>query len=91
MMRQLMAWVRELAIDQILLEVRPSNTAAIRLYRKLGFQEIGLRKGYYPNHAAPTQPAEPDSGSSGSSGREDAIVMRRSGLCSGKAVGRPHE
>lgn len=91
MMRQLMAWVRELAIDQILLEVRPSNTAAIRLYRKLGFQEIGLRKGYYPNHAAPMQPAEPDSGSSGSSGREDAIVMRRSGLCSGKSAGKAHD
>lgn len=91
MMRQLMAQVRELGIDQILLEVRPSNTSAIRLYRKLGFKEIGLRKGYYPNHAAPTQPAQPDHGSTGSHGREDAVVMRRSGLCSTNSQGRSHD
>lgn len=29
------------------LEVRPSNRAAIRLYRSEGFIEIGRRKGYY--------------------------------------------
>lgn len=29
------------------LEVRPSNLAARRLYAKLGFQELGIRKGYY--------------------------------------------
>jgi ribosomal-protein-alanine N-acetyltransferase len=29
------------------LEVRPSNAAAIRLYRALGFAEVGRRKGYY--------------------------------------------
>jgi ribosomal-protein-alanine N-acetyltransferase len=29
------------------LEVRPSNTAALRLYRGHGFREIGRRKGYY--------------------------------------------
>ena len=29
------------------LEVRAGNEAAIRLYRKAGFQEIGLRKRYY--------------------------------------------
>ncbi|MEE9302486.1 MAG: ribosomal protein S18-alanine N-acetyltransferase [Thiotrichaceae bacterium] len=31
-----------------ILEVRPSNIAAIRLYQKLGYQQIGLRKNYYP-------------------------------------------
>lgn len=31
----------------ITLEVRPSNTAAISLYKKLGFKMIGIRKGYY--------------------------------------------
>ena len=31
------------------LEVRPSNTGAQTLYRKLGFRMIGLRKGYYTN------------------------------------------
>ncbi|GAB1461001.1 hypothetical protein MASR2M50_27760 [Thauera sp.] len=43
------------------LEVRPSNTAALRLYARGGFVEIGRRRGYYP----------------ATGGREDAIVMRR--------------
>lgn len=43
------------------LEARPSNGAALRLYARCGFVEIGRRRGYYP----------------GREGREDAIVMRR--------------
>lgn len=43
------------------LEVRPSNTAAIRLYLNHGFNEIGLRKNYYP----------------AKKGREDAVVMAK--------------
>ena len=31
------------------LEVRSSNDAAIKLYGKLGFQQVGLRKNYYRN------------------------------------------
>jgi [ribosomal protein S18]-alanine N-acetyltransferase len=31
----------------ITLEVRPSNTAALSLYKKLGFRLVGIRKGYY--------------------------------------------
>ncbi len=31
------------------LEVRASNTPAVRLYEKLGFQQVGLRKNYYRN------------------------------------------
>jgi [ribosomal protein S18]-alanine N-acetyltransferase len=34
--------------DMIFLEVRPSNQVAIELYRSLGFNEIGVRKDYYP-------------------------------------------
>jgi len=45
--------------ERIVLEVRPSNAAALALYRRNGFAEIGRRKGYY----------------AGREGREDAIVM----------------
>ena len=35
---------------RILLEVRRSNKAAIALYQKCGFLQIGLRKAYYPDN-----------------------------------------
>ena len=44
-----------------LLEVRMRNTAAYKLYASMGFDEIGVRKDYYPAHA----------------GREDAIILAR--------------
>jgi ribosomal-protein-alanine N-acetyltransferase len=47
-------------VAEAFLEVRPSNLAAIRLYQKLGFEQIGIRRGYYQ---------APD-------GREDAIVLK---------------
>ena len=31
----------------VFLEVRPANTAAVRLYEALGFRQIGVRRGYY--------------------------------------------
>lgn len=34
-------------LDFITLEVRPSNEAALALYRKFGFQQEGIRKNYY--------------------------------------------
>lgn len=34
-------------VEQILLEVRVSNEAAIHLYEKMGFVKIGVRKGFY--------------------------------------------
>ena len=43
----------------LFLEVRPSNAAGIALYADIGFQRIGVRKGYYP----------------AVDGREDAWVM----------------
>ncbi len=45
--------------DTLMLEVRPSNRNAISLYEKLGFNEIGVRRNYYP--------AE--------DGREDALLL----------------
>lgn len=34
-------------LEMILLEVRVSNAPAISLYKKMGFEEIGLRKKFY--------------------------------------------
>lgn len=39
-----------LKIELLTLEVRKSNIAAQRLYAKYGFEEIGIRKGYYSNN-----------------------------------------
>lgn len=46
----------------VFLEVRRSNNSAIRLYRRFGFEPIGLRKDYYTRV----------------DGCEDAITMKRS-------------
>lgn len=61
LLNELMAWARSQNIHRMLLEVRPTNVAALALYRSAGFSQIGLRRDYY---AAPQ-------------GREDAIVMER--------------
>ncbi|QJD72214.1 ribosomal protein S18-alanine N-acetyltransferase [Marinobacterium sp. LSUCC0821] len=55
--------LHELGTKRLLLEVRQSNIAAIRLYKSLGFSEDGVRKGYYPLLQG--------------SGREDAILMSK--------------
>lgn len=47
----MLGWLIEMCREQkvfaINLEVRKSNEAARALYRKLGFEEIGMRKNYY--------------------------------------------
>ena len=57
-------WMADVArgygVRTMLLEVRPSNEAALRLYERYGFDRIGVRRGYYP----------------AAGGREDAAVMR---------------
>ena len=58
MLEQLIDTARGKA-ETIFLEVRPSNVGAIALYEKMGFNEIGIRKGYYPAQ----------------NGREDAIML----------------
>ena len=39
------------SIARVFLEVRPSNTPARALYDTFGFEQVGLRKGYYVNPA----------------------------------------
>ena len=58
LMESLIAYARGRA-ETMFLEVRPSNPAAIALYENLGFNEIGVRKAYYP----------------AKDGREDAIML----------------
>ncbi len=43
---------RSFELKKIFLEVRASNEAAVRLYEKKLFQQVGVRKGYY------TEPVE---------------------------------
>lgn len=52
---------RGLGAEDCFLEVRPSNTPAIQLYLSQGFNEIGLRKNYYPTK----------------NGREHALLMAK--------------
>jgi [ribosomal protein S18]-alanine N-acetyltransferase len=48
------------SMGEAYLEVRPSNTAAIRLYQSMGFEQMGVRRGYYQAVG----------------GREDAAVLK---------------
>ena len=52
---------RAAGMHEAFLEVRPSNTTAARLYHSMGFEQVGVRRGYYQATA----------------GREDAAVLRR--------------
>jgi len=58
-MKNMLLIAKQHHVETMLLEVRPSNLNAIRLYRTLGFNELGVRPDYYP--------AE--------NGREDALIM----------------
>ena len=61
---RMLEWIAQCTRDygarSLLLEVRPSNEPALRLYQRYGFERIGVRPGYYP----------------AAGGREDAVVMR---------------
>jgi ribosomal-protein-alanine N-acetyltransferase len=41
--------ISALDAPRVFLEVRVSNASARQLYRKLGFEEAGVRRGYYDN------------------------------------------
>jgi ribosomal-protein-alanine N-acetyltransferase len=60
LLRYLLERSRALGMAEAFLEVRPSNTTAIRLYQSLGFEQVGVRRGYYQ----------------ATNGREDAAVLR---------------
>lgn len=47
LMRELERLLPLRGAERITLEVRASNDPAIRLYEKLGYARVGLRKGYY--------------------------------------------
>ena len=49
--------VRKAEARRLYLEVATTNAAALQLYRGLGFEEIGSRKGYYERPDAPPEDA----------------------------------
>lgn len=60
MLEHLLDRARLAQMHDVFLEVRPSNITAIRLYQTLGFEPIGVRRGYYQAVG----------------GREDAAVLK---------------
>ena len=50
LMEKLMCAAAERGAERMTLEVRPSNTPALRLYEGLGFAAIGVRKKYYQDN-----------------------------------------
>ena len=59
LLHHLMQIARRHGAVHLFLEVRPSNQTAIHLYESMGFNEMAVRRGYYP----------------AADGREDAILM----------------
>lgn len=59
LMEHLIAELEQRGILTLWLEVRASNQQAIALYQVLGFNEVSIRRNYYPT----------------AQGREDAIIM----------------
>lgn len=61
LLNQLLNIARARKADAAFLEVRPTNTQAISLYFSEGFNEIGVRRNYYPAQF----------------GREDALILAK--------------
>lgn len=59
LLREASLLATRLGARSMFLEVRPSNLGAQALYRRFGFRQLGVRRGYYPAHF----------------GREDALVL----------------
>ncbi|MDP0071552.1 ribosomal protein S18-alanine N-acetyltransferase [Glaesserella parasuis] len=60
LLQALIAQLQQKQITTLWLEVRASNTTAQKLYFSLGFNEVAVRKNYYPTQDG---------------GRENAVVM----------------
>jgi len=58
-LRKMIELAKVKKVHTIFLEVRPSNSIALDMYMKNGFNEIGTRKDYYPAKG----------------GREDALIL----------------
>ena len=63
LLQHMMQQAQNLQATNMFLEVRVSNTQAIGLYEAIGFNEMALRRAYYPKSAADKNV------------REDAILM----------------
>lgn len=59
LLNALLLKAEDAGVEKIFLEVRPSNLGALRLYRSVGFEQIGIRPAYYQAER----------------GREDAVVL----------------
>jgi [ribosomal protein S18]-alanine N-acetyltransferase len=59
LLEHLMGVARSYGASVLLLEVRPSNTAGRALYAAYGFEQVGIRREYYPARG----------------GREDALLL----------------
>ena len=61
LLQYLKLWSLQQGANCLWLEVRESNERALKLYQAFGFEQVGLRKDYYP---------------AGRTTRESAVVMR---------------
>lgn len=59
LMENILAYAQSQQCIEVFLEVRESNRPAFTMYHHFGFNEVGIRKNYYPTHQ----------------GREDAILL----------------
>lgn len=59
MLEHLLGAAKRLHAETAFLEVRPSNKPALALYSAVGFNEVGIRRAYYPD----------------TEGREDALIL----------------
>ena len=67
MLDELLYRARSAAVGEVFLEVRPSNSTALGLYKKKGFHQIAHRPAYYQSNA----------------GREDAAVLAKKLIVAG--------